>query len=407
MRVSYLVLIRRTAWTCTVGLLGVSSCQDALPGLPRLGTPSQSTYVPTKALECEADSAPALVFDTILISGSGQFPVASPDDGGASVIAFRGRGSHVSIDGRLDFAVLDPTDHLLRRLSPSELDSPLDDRNPAFIALSSSEWLLLYAEVDPGGPNGSFDIGRARYRLRFSRTTDGGMTWLTPSTPVLPGVDTALASPYGKMRRLADGTVLATIYDSQDSMSNYYSWRPRLLATRDSGRTWSVEGTLPWVHSETAFLPVGGDTVIAAMRSGPNWIEGTISPDLGRNWTPPVKVTEVNQVPGDLAELPNGELLLIFGDRTAYPKGIWYKRLMRIGLEFSASGVGFAVPVGTQGIDFGYPSVVRVLPDGRVRFVYYVSGSDVPGTTQLRYAEFCPRLSPLQGGAYQPLSRKP
>jgi hypothetical protein len=373
-----------------VGLAGVAwSCApDSLPLFP----PGVLTtaYISAGPLGCESDSLSSVITDTAFIVGSGQFPVAVPAGDGSTVVAFRGRGTHVSLDGRIDFGILDSTNHLLERLSPPELDSPLDDRGPELIALSPSQWVLIYSELNPGGPGGTFDIRRAQFRLRLSVTPDGGRTWSAPRIPLYDGVDTLLSVPYGKIRRLGDGTLLATFYASRDSMSNYESWRPVMISSHDDGASWAVQGVLPSPNSETAVIQVAGDTIVAAMRSTSDSIQLTISPNLGRNWTAPVAVTRVHQVPGDLAVLPNGELLLVYGNRAAPLKGIGYRRVNRVRLALGASPPGVVATVSTAGTDFGYPSVARVRADGRVTLVYYVSGPDVPGTTQLHLASFCP-----------------
>jgi hypothetical protein len=330
----------------------------------------------------------------VLVVGSGQFPVAVPAGDGNTLVAFRGRGSHVSLAGRIDFATLDSAWNLTSRMSPATLDSPLDDRNPALYVVSPLVWLLLYAELNPGGPSGAYDTDSATFRIRFSRTLDGGITWSTPVTPPLRGLDTLLASPYGKMRRLSDGTVLASIYAGEGRVSNWPGWRPVLLASHDNGLKWSVLSQLPSSHSETAFLPVGGDTLVAAMRTGGTQIDLTLSPDLGGHWTEPFPITSFNQVPGDLALLPNGEILLVYGSRADGGKGIYYRRLRRAGSALEVSGPALVIPIVLAAADFGYPSIAAILPDERVAVVYYVSGPEVTGTTQMHLVTFCPAAPP-------------
>ncbi len=326
----------------------------------------------------------------MLLQGAGQFPVATPTGAGGAVVAFRGRGAHVSLDGQVSFALLDSSGQMSAVQNPASLDSPLDDRSPAIIALSPTRWLLLYSELNPGGPNGTFDVARARYRLRATQTLDGGATWTPPSTPNLPSIDSMLTIPYGRMQLLGDGQVLAAVYTAVDSFSNYLSVRPVLLATKDGGTTWRVQATLPNQNTETAVLAVGRDTLIAAMRSGANFLVMTASPDRGRTWTPYFQVTQKDQVPGDLAKLANGDLLLVYGSRVLGAKGIYYRRIRRQGLRLTLGPASVAAPITLGGVDLGYPSVIASQSNGRVSAVYYISGPDVPGTTQMRMVVFCP-----------------
>ncbi len=351
-------------------------------------------YAPIRALPCELGSAVPNPVDERIVFGSGQFPVAVPAGGGTTVIAFRGHGAHVSLAGRIDFGVIDSTWRHMTRLIPYQLKNPLDDRSPALIAVAPWEWLLLYSELDPGGPGGTYDLDSATYRMMFSRTRDGGLTWSTPEPVRLPGVDSLLAIPYGKMRTLPDGTVLASIYAGQVNAGSWSAWRPVLLATQDGGTTWSVLSELPTSHSETAFLPVGGDTLLAAMRSGANQIQLAISPDLGGHWLAPVTVTDFNQVPADLAQLPDGEILLVYGSRADGAKGIYYRRIRRDGDSVAVSGPGRAASISVEGTDFGYPSIATIFPNGRVVVLYYISGPGIIGTTELRMVTFCAAVPP-------------
>ncbi len=386
--------LRRAAGAILAGtaLLLQTACADML--LPANGRAPQvsapATYAPVGKLACESDSTDPGVLDAQLLSGAGQFPTALPLGDGRTLVAFRGLGGHVSLAGRIDFGVFDQAWNLSARLSPGTLDSPLDDRGPEMLVMGPTDWLLLYSELNPGGPGGSYDVNAATFRIRFSRTTDGGLTWTPPVTPWLAGIDTLLAVPYGKMIQLADGRILASFYAGEGSAANWPAWHPVIIASRDTGATWSVISALEPSHSETALLSVGGDTLVAAMRSGGSQIDLTVSADLGGHWTPSLTVTAYNQVPADLAKLPNGELVLLYGSRADSAKGIYYRRLRRAGMRLAVSRSARVVPISASGMDLGYPSVAAVLAGGRVAAVYYVSGPDVTNTTQLHLVTFCP-----------------
>jgi hypothetical protein len=322
----------------------------------------------------------------VLIDGAGQFPVAARVGDSLAVMAYRGRGQHVSLDGRIDLDVLGSQLALGSRISPGSLDSPLDDRNPALFAYSRARWVLAYSELNPGGPNGTFDANAATYRLRVTTTVDSGTTWSSPVTPAIAPLDTLLTSPYGKMLELGDGTLLMSVYTGVGSVSNYPSWRPAILASGDQGRSWSVHALLPRGHNETALLWLGGDTLFAVMRAGTNNLATTLSFDLGRTWFAPTPVTGINQVPGDIILLRNGEILVVYGGRSD-PKGIFYRRIRRAGLRLGVSREVTAASIGVPGIDFGYPTIAALLEDDRVALLYYVS----EGTrTSLHLAVFCP-----------------
>lgn len=161
---------------------------------PRIGHRLPTT------LACESTSTKE-TRDTLLIDGAGQFPVSLQLLGGGSVVVFRGKGSHVSLSGRLDIARLDSLGTLEERIIPAGLDSPLDDRNPAMglapglgglaRVLRSLAWEhKRYAEsrlrnVPPAirallGCGAQLDIGgdsalpRHRYALRHSLRPDLG-----------------------------------------------------------------------------------------------------------------------------------------------------------------------------------------------------------------------------------------
>src|SRR5260221_10375529 len=79
-----------------------------------------------------ASPVPAIPVERILaVSGQGYFPVALRLRDGRIAVVLRGGGAHLSIHGRLDM-IFSSDDGQTWTKPAVVVDTPLDDRNPAF-----------------------------------------------------------------------------------------------------------------------------------------------------------------------------------------------------------------------------------------------------------------------------------
>ena len=102
----------------------------------------------------------------------------------------------------------------------------------------------------------------------------------------------------------------------------FYSFEPDkrdeavyLLRSKDGGKTWDDVSLIAKNFNETALAVLPGNRLAAAMRSVGGSISISFSDDLGRTWSAPQGVTGQNEHPGDLLLLPDGRLLLAYGNR--------------------------------------------------------------------------------------------
>lgn len=251
-----------------------------------------------------------------------------------------------------------------------------------------SEVWLAYSDLSPGNTNGTLNLDSATFRPRFARSSDAARSWTSAETPRFPGIDTLFAIPFGRIWARENGEMLLSIYTGARPASRCDTWRPVIVSSRD-GETWTIRGQLPNGFNETALLPIRGDTLIAVSRSGGNYLTTSVSTDAGATWTAPTAVTGTHEVGADAVVMPNGEILLVYGRRFA-PKGIYYRKLDLHGITVHASVPRPIVAMPDATLDLGYPSVASIAADGTVRAVYYQSMDDMPATTQLRVATFCP-----------------
>ena len=115
----------------------------------------------------------------------------------------------------------------------------------------------------------------------------------------------------------------------------------------------------------------GGDLVLA------RWSRWT------RTWTLGCAVTLPGEHPGDLVALPNGEVLLSFGERVIAPLGVRARRSRDAGRTWEAPFVVATVPPGS---DIGYPSAVAV--GDSVLTMYYANTPGPDGQLALYTARY-------------------
>jgi hypothetical protein len=330
-------------------------------------------FQPTVAARDEP-SRPS-VEQRLVIAGQGFFPVALGLQDGRIAVVLRGGADHVGIKGRLDMVFSE--DGKTWSKPGLVVDSPLDDRNPAFgqaqdgtlvVAFwrSAKDSYADYERDDPAQPVSTW----------VTRSSDSGRAWSDPLE--IDVRDIGYGSPYGKMLTLPDGTMLMNIYGYEvrepGGKSPAKEDHSYLYRSSDQGRTWKRHALIGRKFNETGLLHLPDGTLLAAMRSAGDKanVSLTRSVDGGRSWSEPQVVSPPMAHPADLALLGDGRVLLVTGYR-AQPFGVR-------GAVSDKSGTfdwtnSFVLVGGSTNVDTGYPSSV-VLADRRVLTFYYAVGSN-------------------------------
>jgi hypothetical protein len=320
------------------------------------------------------DGSPPGLERSLVASGQGYFPVAQRLQDGRIAVVLRGGAGHLGIKGRLDMVF--SADEGKNWTKPTVVvDSPLDDRNPAFGQAKDGALVVAYLRLAKYDDKGKYDPKLDKPDSTWvTRSEDGGKTW-GKSLPIDVS-DIGWGSPYGKILTLPDGTMLQALYGGPvralgekvaDSDNSY------LYRSADNGKTWQRHAT-PGLKgfNETALVRLASGKLLAAMRSvkGEVWL--TDSTDDGKSWSKPKKLTPGGVHPADLLLLPDQRVLLVTGYRLDPGKGVrglvgdkeghfdWNKR--------------FTLVSDATNSDCGYPSSV-LLRDNRVLTVYYAVGS--------------------------------
>lgn len=311
---------------------------------------------------------------TTAVEGGGYFPVVCKLRDGSIAAVVRGGGAHVDVRGRLDLVV--SNDGGRTWSNPRVVvDSPDDDRNPAFGELADGTFVLAYSKL-----HGYDEKGKTLRRgktycegIYVIRSRDQGKTWDEPTK-----IDVSPArsfSPYGKILQLSDGTTLMHFYaranlagqqnirGATESMSSY------VLASQDGGHTWGKPVLIAPSFNETALADLRDGRLVAALRSDSGqYVAISFSPDKGGTWTEPHRVTEDDEYPADLLVLADGRLLLTYGERNR-PYGA-RALVSHDGGATWERDKGFILAWDARNRDCGYPSSVQ-LEDGRILTVYY------------------------------------
>jgi hypothetical protein len=309
--------------------------------------------------------------EVVACRDGGLFPVAV-QTGGDVVAVVRGGAGHLGLAGRLE--IIRSADGLEWSAPTVAADSERDDRNAALGVAGSGELLLAYQQqgsYDDAGvyrPERRDSSGAPAIAVVGARSADG-LSWSQPRPLGIPAL--AAASPYGKIARLADGTLLLALYTSIDGERS--SWIAR---SADDGRAWSDPSRIASEANETALLALPDGAVLAVMRSAGagQELSGTRSFDGGGTWSAPRPITGAHQHPGDLVLLAGGEVLLTYGNR-APPYRIEGRLSRDGGATWDERRILFSAPLygeveSARPTDFGYPS--SVVTDGRGVTIYYL-----------------------------------
>jgi photosystem II stability/assembly factor-like uncharacterized protein len=324
-------------------------------------------------LACAAFASPAPQ-RSLVISGQGYFPVALRLQDGRIAVVLRGGAAHLGIGGRLD--IVFSGDEGQTWTKPAVVvDSPADDRNPAFGQAADGTLVVAYWRTANYDERGRYDPNLKRpVNTWVTRSGDGGKTW--SESVQIDVSDIGWGSPYGRILTLPDGAMLMAVYggparrpgEKVADGDNSYLYR-----STDQGKTWKRFATPgPGRFNETALVRLASGKLLAAMRSdrvGDVWL--TDSADGGKTWAEPHKLTPARVHPADLLLLPDDRVLLVAGYR-AGPFGVRGVVGDREG-RFDW-GRSFVLVNDAVSTDCGYPSSV-LLKGGRVLTAYYATGS--------------------------------
>jgi len=199
---SLTAIIAVCLWTCAP----LTAQDKAVEGRVALGSPPAATM--DRVFVGRAEPAQKVT----VAAGGGHFPVACMLKNGEIAVVLRGGAPHIGIKGRLDLVTSQDSGQTWS--APRTIvDSPYDDRNPAFGQLSNGTLVLAYVVV-----KGEFDETGLRMTegaaenidgVFVIRSTDSGNTWTSPYKIDIAGANSF--SPYGKIIQLADGTGLMAI----------------------------------------------------------------------------------------------------------------------------------------------------------------------------------------------------
>lgn len=290
----------------------------------------------------------------------------------------RGGAGHLGIGGRLDF--IRSADGGRTWSKPIvAVDSPSDDRNPAFGQMPDGTLVLAYAELHGYRPDGTFDWNAGPCLPFYVTSSDGGKTWSAKRPLTTPWPN---ASPFGKITVCKDGTALLSLYQTP---SNGVA----ILRSKDSGKTWGDASNLPG-NDETQVIELPDGRLMAFSRLEGKTDFGLLlseSDDKGYTWVRTRKMMKPQQWPFDATVLKSGHLLLSYGTRVdRFGAGVVLSK--NLGQTWDEE---HRVLLGWDSLntDTGYPSTVQ-LDDGTIVTMYYAVGTATSAETQaiiVRYTE--------------------
>lgn len=309
-----------------------------------------------------------------VVTGQGYFPVALRLKDGRIAVVLRGGAEHVGIKGRLD--IVFSSDEGETWSSPTVVvDSPVDDRNPAFGQAADGTLVVGFWRTATYDETGKYNPNLDKPRNTWvTRSKDGGRTWSEPAE--IDVRDIGWGSPFGKILTLPDGAMLMAIYGGPvrepGTPEKGRSDASYLYRSTDNGATWRRFSQIAPGHgqfNETALLQLPSGEILAAMRSRAGAVWLTRSGDGGLTWSEPKRVTPDGVHPADLCQLADGRLLLVVGNRIG-PLGV-SGMVAAPGEEFDWER-HFTLVDDAISRDCGYPSSV-LLKDGRALTVYYAT----------------------------------
>lgn len=229
-------------------------------------------------------------------------------------------------------------------------DGPLDDRDPHIAALRDGSLQCTFFTYRKEG-------NRERYDTCVAASRDGGEIWETE--PRVLARDWACSAP---IREMKDGTLLLGIYTEADKTA--YGG---VVRSTDGGKTWSEPIAIDpksrvRLDAETDVIQLNDGSVFAALRGDHGiHMHYSISPDLGKTWSPVKDIGFVGHCP-HLTRLSSGEILLTH-------------RLPNTALHISRDdGRTWGEAIQIDSHIGAYPATVE-LKDHTVLIVYYEEGA--------------------------------
>jgi hypothetical protein len=308
----------------------------------------------------------------LVTSLGGYFPVLQQLLNGTLAVVARDGDFHLGQRGRL-ILVTSPDGGESWSMPTVVAGEGPDDRNPAFGQAADGTLLVAFMKADSYVNNGYAPDSTTEQRARpLFLTRSAGAGWSEPEAlPVPPGH----WSPFGKIVRLPDDTLLMNVYgrrilgDRLEADDGSF-----LLRSRDHGQTWDDWSAIATGgFNETALLDLPSGRLLAALRhaAGPagDDVWTAHSDDGGYTWSDPQRVTAHREHPADLLLLRNGKILLTYGERNP-PYGVRALVSHDDGESWDTEHKLTLVSEGTTS-DCGYPSSVQ-LADGSILTAYYI-----------------------------------
>ncbi len=201
-------------------------------------------------------------------------------------------------------------------------------------------------------------------------STDGGATWSEPQRLPAP----LLGPIKNKPVILPDGTWLS----ASSTEGTPTGWRAHFEASRDQGRTWQFIGpidkgpaSLEAIQGSVLFL--GGDRLLAILRTRNGVLAATRSPDGGRTWGPLEPSGLPNPNSGsDALTLRDGRHLLVFNNsKPAAGRGSGPRYPLDVALSSDGERWDVALTLESEPRPDGYayPAVIQA-SDGLVHVTY-------------------------------------
>ncbi|MCB1077908.1 MAG: exo-alpha-sialidase [Verrucomicrobiae bacterium] len=201
------------------------------------------------------------------------------------------------------------------------------------------------------------------------RSADGGRTW--EKRDAFPSAEPGWSEhiPFGDLWKGEDGALHTSCYQGQFAdptlSTRTKGWRSWHFRSDDDGWTWKPVSIIGPKHNETDLFPLGGRGWLAAARI--DAMELFRSDDDGVTWQAPIRVTEKNEINGQLCRLKDGRLLLSYGVRVDGRRGVCAKLSTDEGKTW---GSPWRLSRTVDGGDCGYPSSVQ-LADGAIVTAWY------------------------------------
>ncbi|MDQ3566420.1 MAG: glycoside hydrolase, partial [Pseudomonadota bacterium] len=172
----------------------------------------EASAQPAKAPQPASDAAEPdpIPVQCSLVARDTLFPVALRLQDGRIAAVVRSPANHLGIDGRLDIVFSDDEGKTWSKPA-LVVDTPLDDRDPAFGQAKDGTLVIGYYRDANYNEQGKYDRTLDRpHDTWVTFSSDGGKTWQQPMQ--IDVSDIGWGSPYGKIITLPDGAMLMPIY---------------------------------------------------------------------------------------------------------------------------------------------------------------------------------------------------